>query len=314
MSRASYTIPARVRRGALKIVEVWGVRPRYLVDDLGTRIGFHTLQELLDAASERLGPDAGRECARRLSALWTAENPGRLPNTPTLSRARVPTAPPLPLEAEAGTLSEAVLLSVPDQWFAIALERGCEFASGNAFDLHRSQEAQTHVHNGITTLFIENGVPYEFGENGHLVPVGSATTSEFAIQPALDVLEDERFADARSHLIEAQKRLRESDPDEAVDEARMAVEHGMLAVIDATGTPRPARRQANELFDALANRDNAQPVFANRHAEELILAVPRFRGRTSAGHAGGPAIELGEAEAVVAGAAASLLFLATKLP
>lgn len=170
-----------------------------------------------------------------------------------------------------------------------------------------------HVHNGITTLFIENGVPYEFGENGHLVPVGSATASEFAIQPALDVLEDERFADARSHLIEAQKRLRESDPDEAVDEARMAVEHGMLAVIDGTGTPRPARRQANELFDALANRDDAQPVFPDRHAEELILAVPRFRGRTSAGHAGGPAIELGEAEAVVAGAAASLLFLATKL-
>lgn len=264
------------------------MQSRHLVDDLGTRIGFHTVRDLLEAASERLGPEAGQECAYRLSTLWTAENAGRLPNTPTLSGARIPSAPPLPLEAEAATFSEAVLLSVPDQWFAIALERGCDFASGNAFELNRSQEAQPYVHNAITALFIENGIPYEFGDDGHIVSVGSSTAGELAIQPALDVLEDDRLADARSHLIKAQKRFREGDPDEAVDEARMAVEHGMLAVIDATGTPRPGRRQGNDLFDALTNRDDAPPAFANRHAEELILAAPRFRGRTSAGHAGGP--------------------------
>jgi hypothetical protein len=51
-----------------------------------------------------------------------------------------------------------------------------------------------------------------------------------------------------------------------------------------------------------------------RDALELILATPRFRGRTAAGHVGGAEVRLGEAEAAVAGAAAAVLFLADKLP
>jgi hypothetical protein len=50
--------------------------------------------------------------------------------------------------------------------------------------------------------------------------------SAATVQLALDVLDDPRLADARTHLVEAQQRLQEHDPDEAVDEARMAVEYG----------------------------------------------------------------------------------------
>ena len=82
--------------------------------------------------------------------------------------------------------------------------------------------------------------------------------SAATVQPALDVLDDPRLANARTHLVEAQQRLQEHDPDEAVDEARMAVEYGMLALLDATGTPRPAKHQPQDLFNALAARGHQE--------------------------------------------------------
>jgi hypothetical protein len=160
---------------------------------------------------------------------------------------------------------------------------------------------------------VDNGVPYAFDDMGRLLPTSSAAMSEATLQPAIDALDAVRLASARSHLVAAQQRLREHDPDEAVDEARMVVEYGMLALLDATSTPRPARNQPQDLFNALAAPSQGLPV-PSRNAEELVLSAPRFRGRTTAGHAGSAAVEQGEAEAVVGAAAAALLFLASKLP
>ena len=216
----------------------------------------------------------------------------------------------VPGATEVASLKEAALLAMPDQLFTAALDAGRDIASAYAFELFRSEEAQRDTHDGIAQLFIDNGVPYAFDETGRLAPTGSAAMSAATVQPALDVLDDPRLANARTHLVEAQQRLQEHDPDESVDEARMAVEY-MLALLDATGTPRPAKHQPQDLFNALAGQ---VPPVLSRAAEELVLSPPRFRGRTTAGHAGGAAVEQGEAEPVVGAAAAALVFLASKLP
>jgi hypothetical protein len=225
----------------------------------------------------------------------------------------ISTASSVPGSAEVASYGETALLAMPDHLFTAALDAGCNIASAYAFELQRSEEATREVHDGITQLFVDNGVPYGFDETGRLAPTGSSAMSAATLQPALDVLDDQRLASARTHLVEAQRRLREHDPDEAVDEARMAVEYGLLALLDATGTPRPPRHQPQDLFNGLVAPSQAPPVLS-RSAEELVLSAPRFRGRTTAGHAGTAPVEQGEAEAVVGAAAAALRFLADKLP
>jgi hypothetical protein len=263
------------------------------------------VSEFVEALDERIGPGAGSEFYRRLVAQVAGP-------TSSMQAQYGLTTSSVPGATEVASLKEAALLAMPDQLFTAALDAGRDIASAYAFELFRSEEAQRDTHDGIAQLFIENGVPYGFDETGRLAPTGSAAMSAATVQPALDVLDDPRLANARTHLVEAQQRLQEHDPDEAVDEARMAVEYGMLALLDATGTPRPAKHQPQDLFNALAAPGQGPPVLS-RAAEELVLSAPRFRGRTTAGHAGSAAVEQGEAEAVVGAAAAALVFLASKL-
>jgi HEPN domain-containing protein len=166
----------------------------------------------------------------------------------------------------------------------------------------------------INELFASNAVPFAFDESGQLVATGSVTVSALALQPALDVLEDSRLADARRHLLDAQRRLNENRPDKAVDDARFAVEYAMLAVLDATNTPRPEKHQPDDLFDALAPPRDEQAWVVSRTARELVLGATRLRGRTNAGHAGLRELTPGEAEAAIASAAAAVLLLADYLP
>jgi hypothetical protein len=303
---APYLIPTRVRRGALRIVGNWQAKPEALIRDLETRVGFRTVGDFVEALDERIGPGAGSEFYRRLVAEVTGP-------TSSMQAEYGLTTSSVPHATELASLKEAALLAMPDQLFTAALDAGFDIASAYAFELFRSEEAQRDIHDGIAQLFVGNGIPYAFDETGRLTPTGSATMTAATVQPALDVLGDPRLANARTHLVEAQQRLQEHDPDEAVDEARMAVEYGMLALLDATGTPRPAKHQPQDLFDALAAPGQGPPVLS-RAAEELVLSAPRFRGRTTAGHAGSPAVVQGEAEAVVGAAAASLVFLGSKLP
>ena len=161
----------------------------------------------------------------------------------------------------------------------------------------------------VSELFLANGVPYEFNDEGQLVPSGSATAYIASVEPAIDVLNNPRLATAREHLIEAERRLRELDPEEAVDEGRQAVEAAMLALLAAHNVTIPSVRQAQQLFDALVNAGTLP-----RDGENIVHATPRFRNRTRAGHAVGAPVTVGEVEAAVAATAASVLFLADKLP
>jgi hypothetical protein len=301
MTVGSYVIPKRVRRGALKIVGRWSATPEDIMSGLEARVGFETIGELIEALDDRIGDGAAEEFEQRMLSLPTPSS--------GLGACAVRSGVSVRRDVAAAKLAERVLLALPDEMFSTALEGALDIVSARAFESMRSDEAHRDVYNSITTLFSENGVPYAFDGNARLAPTGSATMVAATLQPSLDVLADPRLADSRSHLLEAQRRLQEPDPDEAVDEARMAVEYGLLALLDASGSPRPTKHQPNDLFHALVT---AQIV--SRDAEELVLSVARFRGRTAAGHAGNTRVQLGEAEAAVGAAAAALLFLAHKLP
>ena len=231
---ASYLIPTRVRRGSLRVVGSWDATPETLVGELEKTVGFRSVAELIEALDERMGAGAGGEFHRRLAAQVAS------PSSTRQAQGGFTTSS-VPVSTEVASLAEAALLALPDQLFIAALDAAGDIAAAYAFELHRNEEARRDVYNGITHLFVDNGVPYGFDDNGRLAPTGSAAMSGATLQSALDVLADPRLVNARTHLVEAQRRLREQDPDEAVDEARTAVEYGMLALLDGTGTPRPSR-------------------------------------------------------------------------
>jgi hypothetical protein len=225
MARFAYVIPGRVRRGAVRVVRPYGVTAENVVEMMETSIGFATQNELEEALRDKLGQEAADEFDRKFQE---AINNGPLLNQVGRERS----------DRLAEKYAEETLAAVPDHVFTAALERGVTQAVDNAYENGRDDEARERTMHEINDLFASNAVPFAFGENGEVVATGSVTVSALALQPALDALEDSRLADARRHLLDAQRRLNENRPDKAVDDARFAVEHAMLAVLDATDTPR----------------------------------------------------------------------------
>ena len=212
---------------------------------------------------------------------------------------------------DAQAIAEMVLLSVPDKWFAEALDIGHDHAVAYAFDLHRNEEASTYVSGGVEELFTRNGVPYGYGEDdGRLTFRGDPMLSAVAVQPAMSLLDTPGLEGAKRRLLDAITKAESGRPDDAIDATRKSVEEGLLALIAASkkNVEVPKKRQANEEFNALV----AGGVLP-RYAEELVLSAPRLGGRTDAGHAGGPADNAEDAEAVIAAAAASLIYLSYTL-
>ena len=301
MPEAAFAIPSRVRRSILDLLGDWGVRPAGVVTELGQRRGFNTLPDLLGYIDDVYGREARTRVANSVTGVMRESSPQWLP----------PAAGPVRLT----DVAAAALVGMPDDLFLFAVELGRELVGRAGADLSGGIDQTYHEFQArVIELFVSNGVPYELDDAGQFVPSASPTVSVAAVEPAMDVLHDPRLTDAREHLIEAQRRLREPDPEEAVDEARQGVEAAMLAVLDAHGLPRPGTRTPDNLFNALAPSDESAPQAMPRDAQELVLATPRFRGRTRAGHAGGAPVTLREAEAAVAAAAAAILYLADKLP
>lgn len=268
--------------------------PVELVDHLRLEYGFHATDEL-PAAMESTGEPAAAETSSRLKTardqVW----------------ARAASGIPGSLEE---LDAQAVLIAVPDSAFASAVMHGLDVHASYAADYGSgSFEPSARLRHDIDRVLARNGIPYGFDGDGRLAPTGSRTMAEATIVPAYDALEDARLSAARTHVIEAVQRLREADEAEAVDEARMAVEAGMLALLDAHSVARPAKHQPQDLFNALVDAG-----ILTRDCEELILAAPRFRGRTQAGHAGKPPVIMSEAEAAVGAGASALVFIAGKLP
>jgi HEPN domain-containing protein len=291
MHRALFAIPQRVRRAVLSRLSSYGASPERIVRDLGERSGFVTYADIRDFLSARFGEDARAQFFGDLGVHVTG------------------------LNAEIETSAQEVLLAVPDALFIEAVELGWRCAVGFAADrMQPTAQMSLEWTEYVTDVFASNGVPYHYDDDLRLVPSMSPAVSASSIQPAVEVLNDPRLSVARHHFTEALRRLEEPDPDEAVDEARQAIEAAMIAVLNATGLSMPARRQPGDLFDALAPSDETAPRAMSRDALEIVLAAPRFRGRTSAGHSGGAPVTLPEAQAAVAAAAAGLLYLAAKLP
>jgi hypothetical protein len=259
---ASFIIPGRIRLAITKALEP---HPPLggMLDHLRMQYGFHDLDGLPEAMAT-----TGEATALEMRKRITYARAGLpLDDTADLASGR-------PSEDVLGKLA---LLAVPDSAFVSAVDYGLDVYTGYCFDYGMSTEPAQALRHRIGVLLARNGLPYAFDGNGRLSPTGSQTMGDATLRRAYDVLDDPRLADARTHLAEAVQRLNEPDEPEAVDEARMAVEAGLLAVLDAHGLQRPAKRQPQDLFNAL----EAAGVLT-RDAEELILATPRFRGRTAA--------------------------------
>ena len=291
---ALFAIRPRVRRAVVDVLASLHVDCKRIVQELGSRRGFATVGELFEFLGDLYGLTQEQCDAGYLAPSGTPA--GRSSNVAVRRDLAVTSNP------------ESVLVAIPDGLFIDAIQFGVEQAAQDGPKFGRSAERVRETFQArVGELFLANGTPYRF-EAGELVASMSPSASAASIQPSMDALDDPRLTDARVHFREALRRLEEPDPDEAVDEARMAVEAALFAVLDVTPTaPEPSRRQPQQLFDALAE-------VIGREAEELVLATPRFRGRTSAGHSGGTPVTLREAQAAVAGAAAALLYLVSKMP
>lgn len=295
MPDALFDIAPRIRRAVLNILQDAAVRRTDLVWELGKKRGFSNLGELVDYVDERYDGDAAEHLVRRLHEMLSSSTAEHIVAS-LMQRSR-----------GLDEVADEALAVIPDDLFVMAVELGEDMAETRSFEPGGVIDFRESFEQAVTELFTSNGVPYHFDED-LLVPSLSPSVSAASVHPAVDALDDPRLADARRHFLEATRRLQEPDPDEAVDEARQAIEAAMVGVLDAHGVARPARHQANELFNALV------PKVMSSDAQELVLGVVRFRGRTRAGHAGQPAVTLDEAQAAVASAAGSLLFLIGKLP
>lgn len=288
MAAAQLSIAPRIRNAILKILADDGLSADWLVWELGKRKGFSSLEELLEFVGERYGDGVPEDITERLYGALQA------------SRAEGEPAVRMDGSTDLRRVAHPVLLVLPDDMFASAVELGRDTvaAHGMAVGPIQFDRRRRAFEARVSELLLTNGTPYHFKAE-RLVPSVSPIAVGAAIEPAVDVLSDPRLDDAHHHFVEALRRLQEPDPDEAVDEARQAVESAMLALLDAKGILKPSKHQPQDLFNALV------PDAVSRDAEELVLATARFRGRTRAGHAGRPPVKLHEAEAAVASAAGS---------
>lgn len=298
---STMSIPPRVRRAALEVVGDWTIKPEEIVSDLGQRHGFTTVGELEDVIGQRFGRSD-------VTAFWEVFNAAD-DRRSSWERERAPKEEDV-RGYDARAFAEMVLMSIPDVWFAEALDIGHDHATSYAFDLHRYQEASAYVRGRVEELFTGNGVPYGYSEDdGRLTFQGDPTLAAVAVQPTLSLLDTPGLEDAKRRLLDAIAKAQSGRPDDAIDAARKSVEEGLLALIAASDDVEvPRMRQANNEFNALV-----EGGVLPRYAEELVLSAPRFRGRTDAGHAGGPAVSSEDAEAVIAASAASLIYLAYTL-
>lgn len=135
------------------------------------------------------------------------------------------------------------------------------------------------------------------------------------LSAGLAALDDPRFATGpRIEFEAARQALREGTPAalrRAVAESCNTVESAMKVLLDSHSVARPARENAQDLFNAL--RDAG---LVPREAEEVVLSAPRF-GNRKGRHGAGPVphdVTEEEAEAVVGAAANAATFLARRLP
>jgi HEPN domain-containing protein len=281
------------------------LRPDELVRGLGQTYGFVTAEDLIETLKSTHGQEVSEAVASEL--VRTAEE--------RLSGARGYRSNAIrsifedrlrELFRDAANLADEVLAAIPDEWFGTAIAAGRNAAVSAGFDVLDPGGANDAYCTQIESVFERNGVPYRIEGDG-LVRTGDPTLATTATQPALDVLGGPGLQDARRHFEAAQADLQRHDPEDAVDEARQAVEAALIAYIEAAEGALPDRHEPVQLFE------RAVELGLPTEAREMVLGAAWYRGRTRAGHAGRPAVSMDDAEAVVGSAAAAIVFVGRRI-
>jgi len=202
-----------------------------------------------------------------------------------------------PDQAAAG----AMLLNMPEPDFRVAIEAITSIANWDIADR-------------ISSICRNRGAPWAFSEGGFEY-VGDETIERDVIRPAIAAINRPEFSGGvRSEFEAARRELADGKPaslKQAVHEAGCAVESAMKVVLEHHSVPFDAQRDtAAKLFELLESGG-----LVPRHMQNFVLSPLTPRNRRG-GHGAGAtahAVDLTEAEAMVAGAAGSISYLAKRL-
>lgn len=201
--------------------------------------------------------------------------------------------------------ARAMLLHMPEPDFRVAVEA--------VFDAARWDSG---IAERISSICRNRGVPWTFSVTGKFEYVGDEVVERDLIRPAAAAINRAEFSGGvRAEFEAARRELAEGKPaslKQAVHEAGCAVESAMKVVLERHGVAFDGQRDtANKLFDLLESAG-----LVPRHMQNFVLSPMTPRNRRG-GHGAGAiahAVDLAEAEAMVAGAAGSIAYLAKRLP
>ena len=167
----------------------------------------------------------------------------------------------------------------------------------------------------ITNICRSRGAPWRFTGFDGFVWTGDQEIERQAIEPARSTLADSRFAGGvRSEFESARSELALGTPSalsQCVHQASWAVESAMKVVLETRGTTHDQRATAHPLFDLLKETELVDEVMRS-----IVLGPATPRNRRGGHGAGATAhvVSIQTAQAVLASAAVSTVFLRSLLP
>ena len=265
-----------------------GLSPTQLWELLGRRQGYGSYDDVVDDLEERFTVEQTQQFREEMARAAEADR-RRMVSHPGVNH-----------------LAEPALLAVPEALFLDALEIGFEKHGSYAGGLPQAAE--------INQLFERRGIYFRIDSWGRVEWIGDPGAWETVTAPALAALEDERLGGARDEFEAARIHLRRGsskDLEDAIEEAGKAVESAMKVLLDSHGIARSGRETATPLFNMLR-----ESSIVEAETDQLILGVARIRNQWG-GHGSGaeprvPPFSL--VEFTVQGAAAAIVFLASRLP
>lgn len=200
--------------------------------------------------------------------------------------------------------SLALLLHSPEPDFRLAISEALRAASAMGAAAER-----------ITAICRNRGAPWAFDHPDGFEYVGDEEIERELVRPALAAINRHEFAGGvRQEFEAARAELANGTPGDlkqAIIEAGAAVESAMKVLLEARGIAFGAGDTASPLFNHLESGG-----VVPRHMENLVLVAMVPRNRMGGHGAGAIAhqVDAQEAEAVVAGVAGAIAYLATRLP
>lgn len=293
-------IPAGVRRAILSWFSERGVDPEEIRKRWFQRLGYGSVDDVLDDVRERWDDITSATMLRDLEqdeavARWS-EGAKRWRAATLISYLHVPA--PLYLDY----VQHAIAKYVEDR--AIVDVDYIEYA----------KDPMIAPVTYLNELFAARRIDYRFNENGLAEWHGDEGTYFEVIRPALDVLDDPRLVGCRQEFEAALGHLRAGRPkdrEDAIEEAGKAVESAMKVILDDRNIPRTGKENAEKLWELV--RDAGVVETPTHHA---ILATAGLRNEWG-GHGQGAEIRQipdGIPELAVRTAAAAIAYVAALLP